>query len=51
MGGKAKNGVNDHCSGDVIIVGELLGAHWWCTTGPLGGGHVEPLVLWFFSHP
>ena len=47
MGGKAENGVNNDCSSDVIVVRELLGAHGGCTPGPLGGGHVEPLVLCF----
>ena len=47
MGGKAKNRVNNDCSSDVIVVRELLGAHGGRTPGPLGGGHVEPLVLCF----
>ena len=47
MGGKAEDRVDDHGGGDVIVVGELLGAHWRGTPGPLGGGHVDPLVLCF----
>ena len=47
MGGEAEDRVNNHSGGDVIVVGELLGAHWRGTPGPLGGGHVDPLVLGF----
>ena len=47
MGGEAEDRVNDHGGGDVIVVGELLGAHWRGTPGPLGGGHVDLLVLGF----